>query len=205
MFHITAENIATTLEESIKEWSIPTKIDLPIVSDNAANMVKAVGLMKATIHVGCLANTINLAAQKSLAIKQVSHVLAKVRRTVAFFHRSPQATAIFRTKAELLGISNHKLKMDVQTRWNSAHDMIERFLEMQCAVVATKRCKEMSKSRDKGDFNLTDDDITLLEDVRLSEAPQEYHNNVMQRESSNSVHHQASAQSNAVQNCDSKR
>jgi hypothetical protein len=50
-------------------------------------------------------------------------MLAKVCRIVAFFHRSAIAANVFKIQADLLGIPNKKLKMDVVTRWNSAYEV----------------------------------------------------------------------------------
>lgn len=36
----------------------------------------------------------------------------------------------------MLGLPNHKLIADVAVRWNSAYEMIRRFLEQQPAVTA---------------------------------------------------------------------
>lgn len=150
----------------VKEWGLPTTHGFPpLVTDNAANMVKAGQLLESTFHVGCLAHTINLMVQKSLKVKRVSHVLSKIRRIVGFFHRSTVAAALLKSKAELLGLPNLKLKMDVCTRWNSAHDMVSRFLELQCAVISTLRCKEISTIKEKDLNSLSDEDITVAEDM----------------------------------------
>jgi len=91
-------------------------------------------------------------------------ILAYIRQIVAFFHRSNIAAALLKSKAELLTLPQHKLIIDVCTRWNSTHDMLQRFLEMQVAVFAVLRSKELSNDK-KAFKSLTDDDITLAEDA----------------------------------------
>ena len=59
----------------------------------------------------------------------------------------------------------HKLLIDVPTRWNSAYDMMFRFLEMQCAVTTVLRMKEISKFRNKDINSFTDEDLTFAENV----------------------------------------
>ena len=77
-----------------------------------------------SLHVGCLAHTLNLACGKALKITSVSHLLARMRRVVAYFHRSTVANAILKDKQKLLQLPEHKLLIDVATRWNSALDMM---------------------------------------------------------------------------------
>ena len=118
----TAENICATLQASVEEWKLPTKCGQPpVVSDNAANMVKAKDLFQSTLFVPCFAHTLSLPVQKALKIKRVSHVLAKVRRIVAIFHRSTFAANLLQSKAQLLNITHRKLKIYVVTQWNSAY------------------------------------------------------------------------------------
>ncbi|KAI4819740.1 hypothetical protein KUCAC02_004976 [Chaenocephalus aceratus] len=62
-----------------------------------------------------------------------AQLLGRVRRSATFFHRS----AYLKEKQKCLGLNNHKLITDVATRWNSAYDMVERFLEQQPAIRAT--------------------------------------------------------------------
>ncbi|XP_048730602.2 E3 SUMO-protein ligase ZBED1-like [Ostrea edulis] len=161
----TAENVASVIREACKEWKLPSPLGPPpLVSDNAANMLKA-GQIIGCIHIGGLAHTLNLAAQRSLKVKTVSNLLARIRTIVAFFHRSTVAASVLKAKAELLAIPNHKLKIDVCTRWNSTFDMIERFLEMQAAVIASLRCKELSHIKNKDISNLSDESVSLAENI----------------------------------------
>lgn len=70
-----------------------------------------------------------------------------------------------KTKAEFLSLPQHKLVVDVRTRWNSAFDMIARFLEMQVAVFATLRSEELGKERDTDLRAFNDDDFCVAEEV----------------------------------------
>jgi hypothetical protein len=123
------------------------------------------GQLLENLHINCYAHTLNLAAQKCLAVKRVEAILTKIRRIVAFFHRSNIAAALLRTNAKSLSLPQHKLIVDVRTRWNSAYDMIARFLEMQVAVFATLRSKELGREKDTDMKTFTDDDFSLSEEV----------------------------------------
>lgn len=80
---------------------------------------------------------------------------------MAFFHRSAVAANAFKVQADLLGIPNKKLKIDVVTRWNSAYEMIERYLEVQVAVVLLS--KDV-KNKDKDLKFLQDEELRVAED-----------------------------------------
>ena len=93
----------------------------------ASNMEKAGIMFQPEYHINCYTHTLNLAAQVSLTAKQVSHILSRMRKIVAFFHLSSVATAKLREQADILQLPKHKLLIDVPTRWNSAYDMISCF------------------------------------------------------------------------------
>ena len=60
----TARNIKTELEDIMSSWDIKDKM-FAIVTDNASNMVAAVGLMDIH-HIPCFAHTLNLVVMDSL-------------------------------------------------------------------------------------------------------------------------------------------
>ncbi|XP_056322340.1 E3 SUMO-protein ligase ZBED1-like [Danio aesculapii] len=117
-----------------------------------------------TLHVKCYAHTLNLAAQRALKITTVTRLLGRVRRIVSFFRRSTTANHMLKEKQRLLQLPEHKLLTDVVTRWNSAHDMLERFLEQQPAICATLLLSEVRKT-EKDLCTLTESDVTTAEEV----------------------------------------
>jgi len=140
----TGEHIAAMLENCLKEWHINGKTGV-LVTDNASNMNTAAKLTSIPVHLKCFAHTLNLASQKAMKVDKISRVLVKIRRIVAFFHRSSSASELLKSKQLLIGLPSHKLKMDVSTRWNSSYEMVERFLEQQAAIQATLLTQEMRK------------------------------------------------------------
>ena len=117
-----------------------------------------------SIHIGCLAHTLNLACGKALRIISVANLLAKMRRIVTYFHRSCLATTALKEKQTLLQLPEHKLINDVSTRWNSALDMISRYLEQQPAIYAALTSKEL-RGKEKDLVTLSDRDVTCAEDL----------------------------------------
>lgn len=66
--------------------------------------------------------------------------------------------------------TGHKLITDVVTRWNSAHDMLERFLEQQPAICAALLSSEVRKS-EKDLCTLTESDVTTAEEIVIALKP----------------------------------
>ncbi|KAK3556154.1 hypothetical protein QTP70_005636 [Hemibagrus guttatus] len=112
------------------------------VLPGARNMDVAAREAGLSPHIKCLAHTVNLMSQAGLNVPRVSPLLGRVRKVVAFFHRSATATAV----QNLLEIASHKLIMDVVTRWNSSLDMLERYLEQQAAITAALLSPEVRKN-----------------------------------------------------------
>lgn len=70
----TSANLVTALNKIIQEWNLQNKI-LMAISDNAANIKKAINEDLKLNHFGCYARTINLIAQD--AIKNISKLIQK--------------------------------------------------------------------------------------------------------------------------------
>ncbi|XP_055068182.2 E3 SUMO-protein ligase ZBED1-like [Misgurnus anguillicaudatus] len=158
----TGAHLAELLSQVVAEWQLSDK-DVVLVTDNASNMIVAAQVGKFS-HVKCFAHTLNLTCQRALKGATLSRLLSRVRRISSFFHRSTTASHSLKVKQQCLGLSNHKLITDVATRWNSAFDMIDRFLEQQPAICATLLSPEVRKG-ESDLFTLTDTDVTNAEDA----------------------------------------
>ncbi|KAI4795310.1 hypothetical protein KUCAC02_031495 [Chaenocephalus aceratus] len=123
----TSENLAGELLRVAKEWDIENKVAC-CVSDNAANITKAIKLLKWTHH-PCLAHTINLKVMKP--------TLDKVKGMVEFFHKSTRATEKLKSTQRQMDMPELRLKQDCVTRWNSTLYMLNRVLESKDAVIST--------------------------------------------------------------------
>lgn len=79
-------------------------------------------------------------------------------------HHSAIASHVLKEKQKLLNLEKHKLKTDVVTRWNSAHDMLQLFLEQQPVITAALLSNEVRKN-EKDINTLSEADITAAEEI----------------------------------------
>lgn len=161
----TTDDLAKGLTEAVEDWKlVRPNVTIPVTTDNARNIVNAVTAAGLGPQIGCFAHTINLAAQKGMTVQQVSHLLAKMRKIVTFFHRSTTGNSVLKRKQQLLQLCENKLIQDVPTRWNSSHDMMERYLEQQSAVYSAMTDSTVKKSM-KNIQCLSQDDLKLAENL----------------------------------------
>lgn len=124
----TSENLADELRRITTEWGVENKILLGM-SDNAANIKKAISENLRWRHLGCVAHTINLIVKDALV--PVEPLVAKVSAIVSHFKRSTVA----KTKLDFYQTQNDKqpkkLIQSVATRWNSVFYMLKRIKELQ--------------------------------------------------------------------------
>lgn len=86
----------------------------------------------------------------------------------------------------MLELPAHKLITDVSTRWNSAYDMVERFLEQQPAVTAALLSPDMRK-REKEISTFTELDISNAEEFIQALKPVKVATSVMTDENNPTV------------------
>lgn len=136
----TAEAINKQLEEICREWDIKQRsqqLPLYIVTDNGANVKKAINTMQHTQWVACFAHTLQLVIHKVLALDELSEVsdlLVSARAIVGHFRRSPVATKKLEQAQQQLGVPQHRLIQCCSTRWNSEVLMLQRLIEQKNAI-----------------------------------------------------------------------
>lgn len=116
-----------------REWQVDGKV-VCCVSDNAANIAKAMKMLKWTHH-PCLAHTINLIVRD--ALKVMMPTVDKVKAAVEYFPRGTVGAEKLKSTQRQMGIPQLRPKQDCTTRWNSTFYMLKRFLESQDTIIST--------------------------------------------------------------------
>lgn len=125
----TAQNLAAAIQQILNEFNLENKVNM-VISDNAANIKKAIKDVLKLKHFGCYAHTLNLIAQDSL--KLVVEILQKVKDIVAYFRRSTSAMSKLLDEQKRSNIvPTKRLVQEVVTRWNSTYYMVERFVNLE--------------------------------------------------------------------------
>ena len=107
------------MEWMLQNWEIPCDKVHIVISDNASNMVKAMN-DASFAHLGCFAHSLQLVIRDGLFVQRaINDILAICRNIVRHFYRSSVACRNLKKIQESLSIPQHKLKLDITTRWNS--------------------------------------------------------------------------------------
>ena len=132
----TGEYIAAQVLSMLEKWEIALQRVHLVITDNASNMAKA--MRDASLpHFGCFAHSLQLAINDGLlSQKIVKDIIAICKSIVGHFHRSSVASHNLKRIQESLNIPQHKLKQNVQTRWNSTFYMLTSVQEQKMALAA---------------------------------------------------------------------
>jgi hypothetical protein len=155
----TGENLCEAFVATCDRFGILPKL-LGVTTDNAANIDKLlvclervchdrdITFKKKEQHVRCMAHVTNLAVQALLRELRAEAVsvessldtatqaeqlpcITKIRRSVVKTRSTPQRRNEFKSLCDASGTPRKELILDVRTRWNSTHAMIERACELR--------------------------------------------------------------------------
>ena len=121
----TAVNLAAAKHATMEEWGIRSKVAC-MVTDGAANIVACVNSLQIR-HSHCIAHAHNLVVKKALEQTEgLGELRGKARRIATYFGTSTLARERLFELQQQMGVPPHKLIQEVETRWNSTHDMMAR-------------------------------------------------------------------------------
>ncbi|XP_076660133.1 zinc finger BED domain-containing protein 4-like [Halictus rubicundus] len=130
----TSEHINSFLKNTLAEWNLDNaKFQTYFVTDNAANIVKAVRLSPTWQRIPCFAHTLQLVIKDAIKpCRDLISTLQKCRAIVRYFHRSPAANEKLRMEQLMQYPKRTPLKLinDCETRWNSQYDMLMRLIDL---------------------------------------------------------------------------
>lgn len=119
----TSEVIGKWMKMILQDWHIDDEKIAVVVTDNAANIKKAVrDIFGSTKHIACFAHSINLVAEDTMNFQNAISLCTKIKRIVTYFKHSTIAADALRKLTHL------KLIQSVDTRWNSTFEMLQRFI-----------------------------------------------------------------------------
>jgi len=131
----TAENLATGHVKLMEEWGIKDKVKC-LVTDAAANMISCVRSLNVR-HAVCIAHALNLIVRKSFDdISSFNDIRTKCRKLVTYFRTSTTAKERLAQVQEQIGRPALKMIIEVDTRWNSTYNMLERLYQLREPVGA---------------------------------------------------------------------
>lgn len=132
----TAQYLGERILSICEDWYIfPSKVTA-VVTDNGANIVKAVSdVFGKNKHLPCFAHTLDLVASKITDhVQSVKDIIEKIRAIVTYFKQSVAASDLLRKAQD--SQTPLRLIQSVPTRWNSKYYMLERFLKLYEFVAA---------------------------------------------------------------------
>jgi hypothetical protein len=156
-----AVNIKELVQESLARWGLDIGKVVCATTDAAAAMISAMQDQLGLSWIHCMAHAINLSVGRGL--DRIEGLLKRVRRLSRFFRKSSKAAALLLEHQKQLGLPTLKLKMQVDTRWNSACDMIERLLGSRAAVSVA--LSQIQNTRKRPPSDLTTQEWNDLEGV----------------------------------------
>ena len=158
-------NMAGVLRSIIDQFNIEQSDIVGLLTDNASNMYKCAEELKWP-HFPCFAHTLQLSVRAGLNdVVAIKKTIAACKRVVAYFHKSTLASTELAVKQQQNQLPKHVLISDVETRWNSTYQMMERLLEQRIAIYAVLMDSKIIKKSDAATLDMTDNSWAIMENI----------------------------------------
>ena len=166
----TGEYLVGIINDLCDDWDISHDSVVSVVTDNCANMVKAVNItVGKENHLSCFAHTIQLVVNNAMeSTPGLTDLFSEAKHIVTFFKQSAKAADKLRRLQLNLGAKEGtllKLIQDVTTRWNSEFAMAKRFVQMASLVSSALM------TLDNGPAMLNREQINCLKEIVKVLAP----------------------------------
>lgn len=122
-----------SLTEILTNWNLDTTNHVCITTDSGSNVIRACALL-GWKRLSCFGHNLDLAVRKGLEDCRVNRVVSVCKQVVSAFTRSWKKSRDLKEVQEEKRLPQHKLKVDVSTRWGSTIDMLHRVVEQQEAI-----------------------------------------------------------------------
>ena len=131
----TGQNIANSFNKMLDNWCIPRHSVHLVITDDGANMKLGVELSH-LFRRPCGAHLLHRVVQKAIMSQRtVSDLLVICRGIAGRFNHSSCATNKLHEIQRQLGLPEHKIFQDINTRWNSTFHSVHRILEQKKSLV----------------------------------------------------------------------
>ncbi|XP_043464501.1 uncharacterized protein LOC122499959 [Leptopilina heterotoma] len=162
----TTENLCVILKDLISEWSIQPDHVKAVLTDNAANIVNACKIVFGdNKHIAKKTRLTFVATHLEVGLEMSNRHLQVTRND----DRATEELKAYLQKKECNRNENQCLKLiqEVQTRWNSTFDMLDRLLELSDFIgrVLLKVSREKS-TRGKPPMMLTPEEEEIANEIR---------------------------------------
>ncbi|XP_052407935.1 zinc finger BED domain-containing protein 4-like [Carassius gibelio] len=164
----TAQHLMEAKALLMAEWGITTKVQC-MVTDNASNMILSAQLLNLR-HVPCFAHNLNLIVKKALdQTPLINEIRQKARKIVGLFRSSCKAKDKLVEMQGLMGRPALKLMQEVDTRWNSTYDMLQRLYEQREPVgAALSNLNSDTAPLTSFEYNIIQESLSLLQPFKLA-------------------------------------
>ena len=129
----TAHNIKEALSETLHLWKLDRSHLVALTTDSGSN-VKAACELLCCRRLSCFGHNLNFSVEKGLDERRVKRTLKICKSAVASFSRSWKKQRDLTQVQNEKNLPNHKLKLDVVTRWGSSLEMVDRIMEQIEAI-----------------------------------------------------------------------
>jgi len=161
--HMTGEEIGKLIEGVLSDFGRTKDSIFVITADAGANGKKAIEHVLKSSFFHCIPHRLDLTVKDGFEI--IAPLLEKWKKMITFIHQSQVAWSILKEKQkienELKNLSNYIYKMvqDVETRWNSTLDMLDRIdLLVLCL-------NETFESMEKEEYIISKEEHKIIKEI----------------------------------------
>ncbi|XP_014195077.2 E3 SUMO-protein ligase ZBED1-like [Haplochromis burtoni] len=145
--------------------SVPQLKQVCVMTDNGANIVKAVALNNWT-RLSCFRHRLHIAIERSVKDPRIKRAVGVGKKIVAAFGHSWKCQQALQAAQKELGLPEHKLITECCTHWGSKQRMIQRLLEQEKAITQVLAADKTTRH-----LMLTWQDIEVLDLVSTALSP----------------------------------